>query len=336
MTMDLDWRQFETDRLRLTPFVGSEAERTYATTAFNQKQVVQNLSRVPFPYGDSEFDSAAARVLAVPDKIFSWSIWRKSQPDTIVGAIGLSHEESDKTWRLGYSSLPEVWGQGLMSEAATAVVEFAFDVLKLASVHSAAFDDNIGSLKVLERSGFQIDGHGTATSLGRGDGIAIRNTKYKIDADQFHQHRMRDGCHSYTSIVHRQLPVITVAAAALVNAEGQILVAQRPEGKAMAGLWEFPGGKLEPGETPEAALIRELKEELGIDTNHSCLSPIAFASHSYPKFHLMMPIFAIRQWQGSINPMEGQKIQWLPPRSLWELPMPPADEPIIPLLIDLL
>ena len=104
----------------------------------------------------------------------------------------------------------------------------------------------------------------------------------------------------------------------------------------MAGLWEFPGGKLEHGETPEAALIRELSEELGIDADHSCLAPVAFASHSYPKFHLMMPVFAIRQWRGEITGREGQAVKWIAPRQLWDLPMPPADEPIIPLLIDLL
>lgn len=131
-------------------------------------------------------------------------------------------------------------------------------------------------------------------------------------------------------------PVVLVAAAALVDVDGRVLIAKRPEGKAMAGLWEFPGGKLDPGETPEVALIRELKEELGIDTRVSCLAPVAFASHAYDDFHLLMPVFACRTWQGDIHPHEGQEIAWVYPARLRDYPMPPADEPLIGLLRDLL
>lgn len=128
--------------------------------------------------------------------------------------------------------------------------------------------------------------------------------------------------------------VLLVTAVALIDADGRVLLAQRPEGKSLAGLWEFPGGKVEPGETPEAALIRELHEELGIDTWHSCLAPLTFASHSYDDFHLLMPLFACRRWQGMVQPREGQALAWVRPDRLRDYPMPPADEPLIPILRD--
>ena len=130
------------------------------------------------------------------------------------------------------------------------------------------------------------------------------------------------------------MKIILVSAVALIDGDGRILLAQRPEGKSMAGLWEFPGGKVEPGETPEAALVRELHEELGIDTWDSCLAPLTFASHSYPDFHLMMPIFACRKWDGIPQSREGQKLAWVRGWDLRDYPMPPADEPLIPILRD--
>ena len=128
------------------------------------------------------------------------------------------------------------------------------------------------------------------------------------------------------------MKTVLVAAVALIDADGRVLLAQRPEGKSMAGLWEFPGGKVEPGETPEAALIRELHEELGIDTWTSCLAPLTFASHSYPDFHLLMPVYACRRWKGIVQPQEGQQLAWVRAKDLRNYPMPPADVPLIPML----
>ena len=131
-------------------------------------------------------------------------------------------------------------------------------------------------------------------------------------------------------------PIILVSAVALIDADGRILIAQRPEGKSMAGLWEFPGGKVEAGETPEAALVRELHEELGIETNESCLSPLTFASHQYDDFHLLMPLYACRRWDGQPASEEGQQLKWVRVGALKDYPMPPADEPLINALRDLL
>jgi len=125
---------------------------------------------------------------------------------------------------------------------------------------------------------------------------------------------------------------VLVSAVALIDPDGRVLLAQRPEGKPMAGLWEFPGGKIEPGETPEAALIRELEEELGIRTWNSCLAPLTFASHSYETFHLLMPVFACRRWEGIVQPREGQRLAWVRAADLRNYPMPAADIPLIPAL----
>jgi len=131
-------------------------------------------------------------------------------------------------------------------------------------------------------------------------------------------------------------PILLVVAAALIDVDNRVLIAQRPEGKSMAGLWEFPGGKLADGESPEAALVRELREELSIEVCETCLAPFTFASHAYDAFHLMMPLYLCRRWEGDIAPREGQTVKWVRASRLAEWPMPPADLPLIPMLRDLL
>jgi 8-oxo-dGTP diphosphatase len=130
--------------------------------------------------------------------------------------------------------------------------------------------------------------------------------------------------------------IVLVAACALVDADGRVLIAQRPAGKPMVGLWEFPGGKVEAGETPEQSLIRELNEELGIVVNEACLAPLTFASHAYPDFHLLMPLYVCRRWEGLVTATEGQKLAWVKPSQLREYEMPPADVPLISHLMTLL
>ncbi|MEM8752578.1 MAG: (deoxy)nucleoside triphosphate pyrophosphohydrolase [Pseudomonadota bacterium] len=130
------------------------------------------------------------------------------------------------------------------------------------------------------------------------------------------------------------MKIVLVAACALIDRDGRVLLAERPEGKSMAGLWEFPGGKVEEGETPEACLIRELREELGVDTWESCLAPLTFASHGYEDFHLLMPLYVCRKWEGTAEGREGQRLAWARPNALRDYPMPPADLPLIPILRD--
>lgn len=132
------------------------------------------------------------------------------------------------------------------------------------------------------------------------------------------------------------MKIVLVVACALVDSDNRVLIAQRPEGKALAGLWEFPGGKLDPGERPEEALIRELREELGIEVKEACLAPLSFASYAYPEFHLLMPLYICRRYEGTPSSREGQALRWVRAGKLRDFPMPPADEPLIPALIDVL
>lgn len=138
------------------------------------------------------------------------------------------------------------------------------------------------------------------------------------------------------TVIEKAKPVVLVAAAALVDLDNRVLIARRPEGKPMAGLWEFPGGKVDPGETPEQALVRELREELSIEVCDTCLAPFTFASHAYDAFHLLMPLFLCRNWEGEVEAREGQDIKWVRASRLADYPMPAADVPLVPWLRDLL
>ena len=132
------------------------------------------------------------------------------------------------------------------------------------------------------------------------------------------------------------MKILLVVAVALIDADDRVLIAQRPEGKALAGLWEFPGGKIDAGERPEEALVRELREELGITVKEACLAPLTFASYAYPEFHLLMPLYVCRRWEGFVQSREGQALKWVRAKDLRQYPMPPADEPLIPPLVELL
>lgn len=150
-------------------------------------------------------------------------------------------------------------------------------------------------------------------------------------------HASAEGCFGAASPLGATgLPTVLVSAVALVDVDGRVLLAKRPEGKSMAGLWEFPGGKVHEGETPETALVRELKEELNIDITESCLAPFTFASHMYETFHLLMPLYVCRVWKGKMQAMEGQELTWVRPLAMRDMPMPPADVPLVALLRDFL
>ena len=210
-------------------------------------------------------------------------------------------------WATGWGI--DHWHQGYATEAVRRMARLAFAALGMTELRAGVLADNPGSARVLAKLGFEEVG-------GTG---AVRD--FRLGAADW---RAR----------HRARPQLLVAAAALVDGDGRVLLCERPPGKPLAGLWEFPGGKVQPGETPEEALVRELDEELGLDVGQSCLAPLAFASHDYDSFHLLMPLFVLRTWRGVPAGREGQRLAWTRPARLHDLPMPPADEPLAALLRD--
>jgi len=247
-----------------------------------------------------------------------------------VGGVGLRLDPTAREASLGYWVGVRFWGHGVASEAAGRLARWAMANLEIDRLSATVDRDNTASIGVLRRIGFRETGEGVRDFAGRGERAVLCFVA------------TRDDLFGATEIVAEAAlpsgakPLLLVAACALIDADGRILLARRPEGKKMAGLWEFPGGKLAPGETAEAALIRELKEELGIDVATSCLAPFTFASHDYGHFHLLMPLYLCRRWRGVPRPVEGQTLAWVRPDKLADYPMPPADRPLIPLLRDFL
>ena len=210
------------------------------------------------------------------------------------------------------------WGKGFATEALERLARFAFQGLRLGEVRARVLPANAASARIFVKAGFAERG-----KVACGPGGAYPARLFALSRDAW-------------AARHAARPLVLVAAVALVDADGRVLVARRPEGKDMAGLWEFPGGKVGAGEMPEAALIRELAEELSLDARESCLAAVACASHDYDEFHLLMPLFACRLWKGTPRASEGQELRWVMPARLSDLPMPPADAPLVSLLRDLL
>ena len=213
--------------------------------------------------------------------------------------------------------------QGYAAEAVRRLSSHAFNRLGVARVAATVLPGNAASRGVLARLGFVRIGEETRHYPARGETPTL--DLFALDAPE---------CGRDPTLP--PLPTVLVSAVALVDADGRVLIARRPPGKSMAGLWEFPGGKVHDGETPEAALVRELREELGIDTAGSCLAPFTFASHRYERFHLLMPLYLCRRWQGTPTPREGQELAWVRPQRLGDYPMPPADVPLVAMLRDFL
>jgi 8-oxo-dGTP diphosphatase len=207
------------------------------------------------------------------------------------------------------------WGKGYATEAVNRLTRCGFQSLGAREIRARVLPANAASVRVFAKAGF---GERGTTVCG------------------CHQARLFTLDRAAWEARHGARPMVLVAAAALVDADGRVLIARRPEGKDMAGLWEFPGGKVRTGETPEVALIRELAEELSVDTRESCLAVIACASHDYDDFHLLMPVFACRVWKGTPVAREGQELRWIAPVRLADVPMPPAAAPLVSLLRDLL
>ncbi len=236
----------------------------------------------------------------------------------LIGCIEVNMDRGGDTF--GYWLGVDHWGHGYATEATLALTRFAFQSAGKEELCAAVHPDNPASARVLEKAGFVFD-HVDTNFPGRCASVEAR--VYRLRAEGWLKREAAK-------------PKLLVSAAALVDSDGRVLMAQRPEGKPLAGLWEFPGGKVHDDETPEAALVRELHEELGIDISQSCLAPLTFASHAYEHFHLIMPLYVCRTWQGQVTGREGQALKWLKPNRLNTLPMPPADIPLVAMLMDVL
>lgn len=246
----------------------------------------------------------------------------RQEDDRLVGAIRLGHRP-DGLGEIAYWIGPPHRRKGYAAEAVRRLSAHAFERLGFARLAATVLPGNAASRGVLGRLGFARVGEESRNYPNRGETKTL--DVFILDAP---------GCGR--DPVLPPLPMVLVAAVALVDADGRVLIARRPPGKTMAGLWEFPGGKVHDGETPEAALVRELREELGIDTAGSCLAPFTFASHRYERFHLLMPLYLCRRWQGTPSPREGQELAWVRPVRLGDYPMPRADVPLIAMLRDFL
>lgn len=247
-----------------------------------------------------------------------------------LGGIGFRVDANS----FGYWLTKDARGQGLMNEAVTSVLAFLFDVIGVDVIKAGTDPENHASQRILEKQGFQPTGCEQMPAANKG-GVLVDCNMMALTKQAYQAGRTNAGCFGAAGVSLAQ-PLLLVSAAVLIDRDGRVLLAQRPEGKSMAGLWEFPGGKVQEGESPELALVRELKEELGIDVTTSCLAPLTFASHAYESFHLLMPLFAIRVWEGQPQSREGQALKWVSLGDLRNYDMPPADLPLVPLLFDLL
>ena len=315
----------ETERLRLRPPESGDAEAIHRLV--NDWGVVRMLARLPFPYPRPMADewigstaeqrgSGAAHHFAI--------IAREDGGEALVGCIAVRLDGRPRTADIGYWIGRRFWRRGFASEAVARVSSWALAELDIDRIAALVATDNPGSAAVLRRVGFREVGLGRERFEARGSDVAVHRFEATHD-DLWPGAPGRDEDTPGSMI-------LLVAAAALVDAAGRVLLARRPEGKRLAGLWEFPGGKIEAGESPEGALIRELGEELGIDAGAGCLAPFGFASHDYGDLHLLMPLFLCRGWSGTPAGREGQRLAWVAPRSLPDYPMTPAGKPLIPLL----
>ena len=319
----IDRLPLETERLLIRPQRSSDAERMEGFCSDYELARTTALIAHPYPPELARKFIAASLMVLPDEREIALAIADKSD-DRLVGCISLQLAggagcADPLSAEIGYWIGQPHWGNGYASEAVQALCKLAWECLSVPRVTATVMPDNPASDRVLEKSGFEAKGRQHAHFPVRGWSGELNAYELILDPGE-------------TKSVK---PIVLVAAAALIDSDGRVLLAQRPEGKPMAGLWEFPGGKVAEGETPEVALIRELKEELDIDTSRSCLAPYTFASHSYDDFHLLMPLFVCRVWIGTPRPVEGQKLQWVRAIRLANYPMPEADIPLIAMIRDL-
>jgi len=311
-----------TSRLTLRPLNLEDAPNFHRL--INDWEICRRLPDAPFPYSSALATDwiTAAATDRIAGRAEQFAVTETASGE-LLGCVGLRLSKDRKSAELGYWVGRAFWGQGFAVEAARRLTEWAFAAFSIARVTATVAADNDASAAVLRRLGF--------TQSGKGAQLFLCRPGQKLPVHFYALDRERPAVH-----VGKKSAVLLVAAAALIDADGRILLARRPEGKKMAGMWEFPGGKMEPGETPEAALSRELREELGITASPYDFAPFVFASHPYEGFHLLMPVFLCRRWRGTPTPREGQALAWVEPDRLAEYPMPPADRPLIPMLRDFL
>ena len=335
MALTLTSRNFtplRTERLLLRPLRAADAPALHRLV--NDWAVVRNLSALPFPYprplADEWIESTGQQMDGGTG--YHLAIAGPEEGSELVGCVGLRLDMTPRVGNVGYWVGRRFWGHGVATEAVSRLARWALANLDLDRLEAHAAADNPASAAVLRRAGFREVGTGEEAFLARGGRHAV--VRFEATRSDVADRTAVPAAPAPLEAVGT--PIVLVAACALIDVDGRILLTRRPEGKVMAGLWEFPGGKMEAGETPEAALIRELREELGIDVAASCLAPFAFASHGYEAFHLLMPLYLCRRWTGRAEGREGQALAWVQPRKLADYPMPPADKPLIPLLRDFL
>lgn len=334
------FQPLRTERLALRPLRAEDAAELHRLV--NDWDVAKSLARVPFPYPRELADEWIASTRAQLAEGRAWHLaitgiehaGTPEESEVLVGCVGLTLDTARKEAELGYWVGRRFWGHGVGPEAAGRIARWALANLGIEKLVASASLENARSQAVLRRIGFREVGEGARDFLSRGGAMPVR--LFEMTRDDLPAAAPAPAPSPADEAAPAGKRMLLVAACALIDPDGRVLLARRPEGKPLAGLWEFPGGKVHPGETPEAALIRELKEELAIDVAESCLAPFAFASHGYDAFHLLMPLYLCRRWSGAVTPVEGQALAWVRPQKLAEYPMPPADKPLVALLRDFL
>ena len=318
LSADKGWHgaPLDTARLRLRRMRPEDAPEI--ARLLDDWEVARHTSNIPFPYERSVADDFIAKVGVemAEGRALVFAV-EERLTGKLAGCVGASL--TGHIAEIGYWIGREFWGKGYATEAVRRCLRALFQNFGLGTVWGAVLPENPASRRVMEKAGLLFE------RTQRMD-MPVRNRCTELEVfivsrEQWLEQRAAR-------------PMLLVAAVALIDLDGRVLIAQRPVGKSMAGFWEFPGGKLDAGETPEEALVRELQEELGIDVGASCLSPLAFASHDYDSFHLLMPLFACRQWQGTPVAREGQTLAWVRAPRLGDYPMPPADIPLVAILRD--
>ncbi len=309
-----------TQRLELRQLHITDQQSVYQLV--NNINVTRHTARIPYPYTQAmAADWISNLSQRVSNGEYVWAIVDKKNQE-LVGCISFIWEFMAREAVVGYWLGEPYWRRGYMTEALVAIIEHIFIFLPVHQLKGEVRQDNLPSQRVLRKAGFQPIG-------SRSEYFPVRRENVVLDVYSLSRS-------NWLKAQGENVPIILVVAAILLNEEHEVLLAQRPEGKAMAGLWEFPGGKIQHTETPEAALVRELKEELDIEVKEACLAPFTFASHRYRNFHLLMPVYVCRRWQGNLTGKEGQQLKWVPFKELNKYPMPPADIPIIAQIRDFL